>query len=92
MCVDRFCYRKVPHLPVYYRLDPYGGTIESLKDWEDKPKQIDEYIYFEEFAINILTLYQPISAAYYDHIRSIVLMLAGEPNAMVDQAPVPGEP
>lgn len=72
-------YRKAPAFPVYYKLDLEGNRIESLKDWQDRPKAIDLYIYYEDFAENIIELYEPVSAAVYEGIRNYIELTTIKP-------------
>ena len=46
-------YRKATGHPVYYWIDPETKQIESVKNWGDRPKSIERYVYQESFAQNI---------------------------------------
>lgn len=67
-------FRKIPNLPVYYRIDYEKNLIESVKDWPDKPRVIDRYPLTESFAQDIIETYEPISARYYLIVKSYVTL------------------
>lgn len=85
-------YRKAPQVPVYYCLDPARNLIESLKDWPDRPKDIDRYAYYEEFAEEIRDHFEPVSPELYRIIRAYVRLSLRRPRARHDHShrPHPG--
>ncbi|MEL6624191.1 MAG: hypothetical protein AAFQ83_02125 [Bacteroidota bacterium] len=68
-------YRKATGHPVYYWIDPETKQIESVKNWGDRPKSIERYVYQESFAQNIKEGYKEIPERYYRAIRVYVLQL-----------------
>ncbi|MEO1414935.1 MAG: hypothetical protein AAFW00_06635 [Bacteroidota bacterium] len=68
-------YRKATGHPVYYWIDPETKQIESVKNWGDRPKSIERYVYQEAFAQNIRDSYKEIPERYYKAIRVYVLQM-----------------
>ena len=66
-------YRKAVDQPIYYRVDEEKQLIESIKNWSDRPKSIERFIYQSSFASDIKQGYQEIPARYYHSIRNYIL-------------------
>ncbi len=79
-------YRKAPGYPVYYKVDFAHQMIESIKDWPDKPKSIDHYPFYPEFAENISDVYEPVPKATYLTVRAYVKLHEKNPRKSVDQS------
>jgi len=74
---------------VYYQIDHAQNLIESVKDWQDQAKGIDQYEYFEEFAQNICEGFEPIPAALYRTVRAYVLAVMEQPYCASDASEAP---
>ncbi|MEL6132693.1 MAG: hypothetical protein AAFR59_04935 [Bacteroidota bacterium] len=68
-------YRKATGHPVYYRIDPEAQRIESVKNWGDRPKSIERFVYQDNFARNIHDSYKEVPERYYRALRGYVLHL-----------------
>ena len=82
-------YRKSPDYPIYYRIDFARRSIESIKDWEEGGKSIDEYEFFPEFAENISEIYEPISRTTYLIIRAYVVLQQNNSHKAADLSEPP---
>lgn len=82
-------YRKAPGVPVYYLVDADSNLIESIKDWQDQAKAIDQYGYFEDFAQDIWEGFEPITAQLYRTVRAYVVAVMDQPRGCSDRQPAP---
>ncbi|MCI4669152.1 MAG: hypothetical protein MRZ79_13535 [Bacteroidia bacterium] len=58
--------------PVYYKVNPKSGIIESIKDWSEYPKAIDRFNYSAVFAREISHTCKAISREEYEQKREFV--------------------
>lgn len=65
-----YCVSKV--FPVFYKVDPREGIIESIKNWNEYPKVIDRFEYSAVFATELKRTCKSITADEYEQMREFV--------------------
>ncbi len=81
MKTEKIFYRIARNYPVYYKVDPKGGIIESVKNWSQYAKAIDRFNYSAVFARELYDTYEEISAEAYDDIRQYVSQIIAKRTA-----------
>lgn len=58
--------------PVYYKVDPREGIIESVKNWSEYPKAVDRFNYSAVFARELRATCKMILREDYEAKREFV--------------------
>ena len=85
-------FRKVYHLPIYYRIDWGKGIILSIKAWETRRPSWDVFPLRREFAENIDRLYLPISESRFQAVKQRIMqpISPGRARQEFTSSPAPG--